>query len=133
MYQIRARISLAGAILLLATATQAAQHNQSDLDFIARMNKEATDMYEQANKLDAKLAAVDKQEDGRKKRNQIRDNIKMFKSQVRDEQKHLDGKDFKKEKSRKDQEKRMAKMQEQLRQIEADMYVLGYAPKPGHN
>jgi len=132
MNQIRASFALAG-ILSMVFAAQAAQQNQSDLDFVARMNKQAADMYEQANKLDAQLAAVDKKEEGRKKRNQIRDNIKLFKAQVRDEQKHMDGKDFKKEKSRKDQEKRMQKMQADLRQIEADMYVLGYAKQPGHN
>ena len=112
-------------LLFVQVAAQAEQKSQSDLEFIARMNSLATDMYERANKLDAKLAAVDPKAEGKKKRNQVRDNIKAFKERIRDEQRYMDGKDYKKEKSRKDQEKRMQKLQQELRQIEADMHVLG--------
>ena len=112
-------------LLFVQVAAQAEQKSQSDLEFIARMNSLATDMYERANKLDAKLAAVDPKTEGKKKRNQVRDNIKAFKERIRDEQRYMDGKDYKKEKSRKDQEKRMQKLQQELRQIEADMHVLG--------
>jgi Skp family chaperone for outer membrane proteins len=121
---------VAGLLLLfllffVQVAAQAEQKGQSDMEFIARMNAQATEMYESANKLDAKIAAVDPKSDGKKKRHQIRDNIKAFKERIRDEQRYMDGKDYKKDKSRKDQEKRMQNLQQQLRQIEADMHVLG--------
>jgi Skp family chaperone for outer membrane proteins len=133
MYNFQRGFIVACMLLLLQVAAQAAQKNQSDLDFIARMNQQAVEMYEKANKLDARLAAVSSKTDGKKKRNKIRDDIKLFKAKIRDEQKQMDGKDFKKGESRKDQEKRMQKMQEQLRQIEADMYVQGYSPDPAHD
>jgi predicted nucleic acid-binding Zn-ribbon protein len=69
--------------------------------------------------------AVDPKSDGKKKRHQVRDNIKAFKERIRDEQRYMDGKDYKKDKSRNDQQKRMDKLQQELRQIEADMHVLG--------
>jgi len=126
MHILQRGFAVACMFLLFQVAAQAAQKNQSDLDFIARMNQQAAEMYEKANKLDARLAAVSSKTDGKKKRNKIRDDIKLFKASIRNEQKRMDGKEFKQGDSRKEQEKRMKKMQEQLRQIEADMYAQGY-------
>jgi hypothetical protein len=112
-------------LLFVQVAAQAEQKGQSDMDFIAQMNAQATDMYERANKLDAQIVAVDPKSDGKKKRHQVRDNIKAFKERIRDEQRYMDGKDYKKDKSRNDQQNRMDKLQQELRQIEAYMHVLG--------
>jgi hypothetical protein len=103
---------------------QSSQYNESDLAFITRINSQATEMYNKANKLDARLAAVDSKSDGKKKRNKARDELKAIKADIRNEQQRMDGKDFKKGQSKKEEEKRMQKLQDRLRKAEADVKAL---------
>jgi hypothetical protein len=98
---------------------QSTQYKESDLDFVTRMNKQASEMYNGANELDVRIKSVDSKSDGKKKRKKLRNKLKEFKAQIRDEQARMDGKEFKKGKKKKNQEKRMRKLDERLRQLAA--------------
>ena len=114
-----------GVMLLLVLAPlHAAQKNESDLDFIARMNQQVADLYASANKLDAQLSAMDRKGDGKKKRAKLAHELNAIKSNLRDEQKRLDVKEFKKEHGKKEMEKRMQKLKERLRAAEAELAAL---------
>jgi septal ring factor EnvC (AmiA/AmiB activator) len=119
-------VTAALCLALLPVQSLFAQQSQTDLDFIARMNLEATSLYDKANDLDGRLAQVDPNTDGKKKRKALRDDLKTFKKHIREEQQRMDGKDFKKDKSKQEQEKRMRKLSDQLRGFEGEMNALGY-------
>jgi Skp family chaperone for outer membrane proteins len=117
-------ILITGMLLFSLASAQAAQKNESDLAFIARMNQQASDMYATANKLDASLTAIDRKSDGKKKRDRLQSELKSIKANIREEQKHLDGKEFKKGQSRKEQNRRMQKIKERLRVAEREIAAL---------
>jgi peptidoglycan hydrolase CwlO-like protein len=117
---------LVASMLLFAQSPAVADKNEPDVDFIARMNKQAEEMYASANKLDARLDAVDRKSDGKKKRDNLRHELNRIKANIREEQKRLDAKEFRKGQSRKEMQARMQKLQQRLRELETDLHVLGY-------
>jgi len=97
-------------MLLVQVPAQAqfTQHNESDLDFLTRINNQASEMYTGANERDVRIKSVDPKSDGKMKRNKLRSKIK----------------EFKKGKRKKNQEKRMRKFEERLRQLEAEFAAI---------
>lgn len=112
-------------LLFVLAPLHAAQKNESDLDFVARMNQQVADMYSNANKLDARLSAMDRKADGKKKRANLAHELNAIKSNLREEQKRLDVKEFKKDHGKKEMEKRIQKLKERLRAAEREIPAQG--------
>lgn len=118
-------VVISAMLLLVQAPLDAAPNKDPDLEFVARMNQQVADMYASANKLDARLSAMDRKADGKKKRANLAHELNAIKSNLRDEQKRLDVKDFKKEHGKNEMEKRMQKLKQRLRVAEREIAALG--------
>jgi chromosome segregation ATPase len=151
MSQLRIRgVSSLLAVLIVALVfsqlalSQTVQHRQTDLQFVSRMNQQATEMSVRIDELELSLgqtstaaAAATGAEQRAPERlrhknraasdtdtQRLRNELKNLKAQVRQEQDRLRSGDFDDQKNVKEQQARMQKLDARLRQVQTEIAAL---------
>jgi chromosome segregation ATPase len=120
--------------------SQTAQHRQTDLQFVSRMNQQATEMSVRIDELELRLgqtgtATASGQGAPERLRHKnraasdadvqrLRNELKNLKAQVRQEQDRLHSGNFDDQKDAKEQQARMQKLDARIREVQTEIVAL---------
>jgi hypothetical protein len=120
--------------------SQTVQHRQTDLQFVSRMNQQATGMSDRIDELELHLAQTGTANNAEQRAperlrhknraasdadvQRLRNELKNLKAQVRQEQDRLRSGDFDDQKNVKEQQARMQKLDARLRQVQTEIAAL---------
>ena len=147
MTQLRIRVvsTLLAAMMFLIFFSQLAlsqtvQHRQTDLQFVSRMNQQATEMSVRIDELELSLGqtstatnAEERAPERLRHKNRaasdtdtqrLRNELKNLKAQVRREQDRLRSGNFDDQKNAKEQQARMQKLDARIRQVQTEIVAL---------
>ena len=147
MTQLRIRVvsTLLAAMMFLISFSQLAlsqtvQHRQTDLQFVSRMNQQATEMSVRIDELELSLGQTSTATNAEQRAperlrhknraasdtdtQRLRNELKNLKAQVRREQDRLRSGNFDDQKNAKEQQARMQKLDARIRQVQTEIVAL---------
>ena len=147
MTQLRIRVvsTLLAAMMFLIIFSQLAlsqtvQHRQTDLQFVSRMNQQATEMSVRIDELELSLGQTSTATNAEQRAperlrhknraasdtdtQRLRNELKNLKAQVRREQDRLRSGNFDDQKNAKEQQARMQKLDARIRQVQTEIVAL---------
>jgi len=120
--------------------SQSVQHRQTDLQFVSRMNQQATEMSVRIEELELSLGQTSTATNAEQRAperlrhknratsdadtQRLRSELKNLKAQVRQEQDRLRSGNFDDQKNAKEQQARMQKLDTRLRQVQSEIAAL---------
>lgn len=120
--------------------SQTVQHRQTDLQFVSRMNQQATEMSDRIDELELSLGqtstatgAEQRAPERLRHKNRaasdtdtqrLRNELKNLKAQVRQEQDRLRSGNFDNQKNAKEQQTRMQKLDARIREVQTEIVAL---------